>query len=568
MALPVAAGLRSGMLARSVWNGIPGLLVSNNFGRLGGRIGELFMTENRELSMDDYLAMLRRRFKVILIPALLAPLAGFGISYVFPPKYTSQSTVLVEAQKVPDTYVQPVITSDFTQRIQTLSQQVLSPSRLRPVIQSLALVKPDDEPKLISDIQQNMTVEPVITSMSAAAGAGGPKRSKPSATSEPVPGFNVNYTDSNAVRAQKICNAMTSLIVDENLRSRAEVAQGTTDFLTRQVDDAKRALDEQDAKLAAFQKQYMGELPTDADNNERMLISLNTQLDATTQTLSRAQQDKAYAETMLAQQIAAWKNSQSSTNPQTLEQQLTQLQATLLQLQARYTDDHPDVIKAKADIAEVEKKLKQINTADANSTDATEKASGAEPPEIRQIRLQIHQYQSVIEQATLDQKRLQNQIGLYQSRTAMSPSVNEQYKLLTRDNDNAQSFYKDLLAKKSSSGLATSMENQQEGEQMHILVPAGLPDSPSFPNRPLFAAGGLGAGLAFGLIIAIWLEFSDKSIRTEKDASAIMDLPLLISVPWLGDNDVADAHSNGDHRRRFWGRGDSGAPKDRENVEV
>ena len=131
------------------------------------------MSENRELTMDDYLAMLRRRLKVILIPALLAPLAGFLVSYVFPPKYTSQSTVLVEGQKVPDNYVQPVITADFTQRIQTLSQQVLSPSRLRPMIKTLGLVKPAEEDKLIEDIQLNVSVDPVITSMSAAANQAG-----------------------------------------------------------------------------------------------------------------------------------------------------------------------------------------------------------------------------------------------------------------------------------------------------------------------------------------------------------------------------------------------------------
>src|SRR5450432_2859745 len=165
------------------------------------------MSENRELTMDDYLAMLRRRFKVILVPALLAPLAGFGVSYVFPPKYTAQSTVLVVAQKVPDNYVQPVITSDFTQRIQTLHQQVLSASRLRPVIQSLALVKPDDESKLIEDIQHNTTEEPVITSMSSAASSG-VKKPKPSAANQAVPGFIVSYSDSNAARAQKICNAI------------------------------------------------------------------------------------------------------------------------------------------------------------------------------------------------------------------------------------------------------------------------------------------------------------------------------------------------------------------------
>jgi uncharacterized protein involved in exopolysaccharide biosynthesis len=529
------------------------------------------MSENRELTMDDYLAMLRRRLKVILIPALLAPLAGYMVSYVFPPKYTSQSTVLVEGQKVPENYVQSVITADFTQRVQTLQQQVTSPSRLRPVIQSLNLVKPDEEGKLISDIQQNLSVQPVITSMSAAASAGasGAKKKKSSASQEPLPGFNVEYTDSNAARAQKICNAMTSLILDENLRTRAGIAQGTTDFLSRQVEDAKRAIDEQDKKLAAFKKQYMGQLPGDADNNMRILMSLNSQLDATTQTLGRAQQDKTYTESMLAQQTAAWKSSQSSSNPQTLEQQLTQLQGQLLQLQARYTDDHPDVIKTKADIAEIEKKLKQINAAAAASTatDTNEKASATEPPEIRQLRLQIHQYQGVIEQATLDQKRLQSQIGVYQSKTAMSPGIEEQYKLLTRDNDNAQDFYKELLKKKSSADLGSNMENQQQGEQMHILAQAGMPDSPSFPSRPLFAAGGLGAGLALGLLIGIWLEFSDKSIRTEKDAAAIMDLPLLISVPWLGE-DGDEVAANGNGRRRFWGRSDPASPREHENVEV
>src|ERR1700719_194736 len=529
------------------------------------------MSENRELTMDDYLAMGKRRLKVILISVLLAPLPGFLASYAFPPKYTSQSTVLVEGQKVPDNYVQSVITADFTQRVQTLSQEVLSPSRLRPMIENLGLAKPDDENKVISDIQQNMQVQPVITSMSAAAaqaGIAGAKKKKQSSTDEPVPGFNVNYTDSNPGRAQKICNAMTSLIVDENLRSRASVAQGTTEFLGRQVDDAKHALDEQDSKLAAFKRQYMGQLPGDIDNNMRMMLSLNSQLDASTQTLSRAQQDKAYTESMLSQQIAAWKSSLSSTNPQTLETQLTQLQAQLLQLQARYTDDYPDVIKTKADIAEVEKKLKEVNAAAAasNSSAGGDKASAAEPAEIRQLRLQIHQYQNVIDQATIDQKRLQRQIGVYQSRTSMSPNVEEQYKLLTRDNDNAQAFYKDLLAKKSSASLGTSMESQQQGEQMKILASAGLPESPTFPNRPLLAAGGLGVGLALGLIIAIWLEFSDKSIRTEKDAASVMDLPLLISVPWLGEEeeDLA-AHANGNGRRRFWGRGE---PKEHENVEV
>jgi polysaccharide chain length determinant protein (PEP-CTERM system associated) len=520
---------------------------------------------NRELTMDDYLAIARRRLKVMLAPALTAALAGLLVSFAFSPKYTSQSMVLVEGQKVPSNYVAPVITADFTQRIQTLSQQVMSASRLRPVIEGLALVKPENEGKLMEDIRANLTVTPVITSMSAAAAASGGPKKRANASDQALPGFNVNYVDSNPQRAQKICNAMTSLILDENLRSRAEVAKGTTDFLDRQVEDAKRVLDDQDAKLATFKRQYLGQLPGDIENNMKMLMALTTQLDQSTQALNRAQQDKSYTESMLAQQLAAWKTSQSSTSPQSLEQQLTTLQTQLMQLQARYTDDHPDVIKTKSDIAKVQSRLDEINKQTSNLTAATDKANVNEPPEIRQLRLQIHQYQGVIDQATGEQKRLQGQISLYQSRTAMSPGIEEQYKQLNRDYDNAQTFYRELLTKKSSADLGKSMETQQQGEQMTILQAATVPTSPSFPNRPLFALAGIVAGLGLGLLAAVWLEISDRSIRTEKDAAAVMDLPLLISVPWLGDE--ANATSTGNGQRRFFGRSTS-ADNDKEKIGV
>jgi uncharacterized protein involved in exopolysaccharide biosynthesis len=534
------------------------------------------MSENRELTMDDYLAMLRRRLKVILIPALLAPLAGYLVSYApfFPPKYTAISTVLVEGQKVPENYVAPIITSDFAQRVQTLTEQIVNQKLGKMIVDNgLAKSGSPEEDKLISSIQQTIDVEPVITSMSAAAAPSAKKKS--SANSEALPGFTIQYSDTDPVRAQKVSNALAQEFVSQNLQSRLTVADQTTQFLGDQVDAARSMVEDEDAKLAAFKSKHMGELPTDVDNNMRILMSLNSQLDATTQTLSRAQQDKAYTESMLAQQIAAWKTSQSSTNPQTLQQELTQLQGQLLQLQARYTDDHPDVIKTKADIAEVQKKLKEINAAEAaGAADGSEKASSTEPPEIKQLRLQVHQYQELIQQATLDQKKLQSAISEKQSHTAI-PGVEEEYRKLMRDDDDAQKTYQDLLAKKGSAELGTSMEkgiaekSAPMGERMYVGATANLPEDPSFPNRPLFAAGGFGAGLAIGLLIAIWLEFSDKSIRTEKDAAVIMDLPLLISVPWLGeDDDHAADNGNGNGRRRFWGRRSPPSPKEHENVEV
>lgn len=198
-----------------------------------------------------------RRFRALLALALFGALGGFLISYLLPARYTSTSTVLVEAQKVPEEYVHPLITSNLAERVQILSQEILSPVILRPVIHDLALVPPDQEGQLIGVIQQNMVVDPVITSMSASVAAD----KTPNANGESVPGFNIRYTDTNDRRAQIICNALTSLIVTQNLKSRSEIAQNTVDFLRRQLEDAKHALDDQDAKLTAFKKQNMGQLP-------------------------------------------------------------------------------------------------------------------------------------------------------------------------------------------------------------------------------------------------------------------------------------------------------------------
>ncbi len=527
------------------------------------------MADGRELTMDDYLAMVRRRLKVVIIPLLVAPIAGFLVSYGFTPKYNSQAVILVEGQRVPTSLVQPVVTADFAHRVDQLSAQMMSSAKLRPIIAEQDLAKPGEETKLIADIRSNLQLSPGISSMSQAAQTAGlAGKKKANGVEESLPSVNVIYSDKSADRAQKICNALAQAIITENLKNRGAIASQTTKFMEQQVADAKQALDDQDAKMAEFKKRYAGQLPGDLENNLRVLAALSTQLDTTTQSLNRAQQDKAYAESMLAQQLAAWKSSQSSTSPQTLEQQLTALQTQLLQLQARYTDDYPDVVKTKADIARVQARLDEINKQANNPTPANpnEKANVNEPAEIRQLRLQIHQYQQVIEQSTSDQKRLQASINSYEARTSVSPDVEEQWKVLSRDYESEQKSYNDLLAKKSSADLGTNMENNQDAEQLIIGQPATHPESPAFPNRLFFMAGGLGVGLALGCVIAIWLEFSDKSIRTERDAAVAMDLPLLISVPWVGAEPMSlNGNGNGNGKRPFFGRR---TPSQQDEVKV
>jgi polysaccharide chain length determinant protein (PEP-CTERM system associated) len=485
------------------------------------------MIENRELTIDDYLRMLRRRLKVILIPTLLAPLVGFAVSFAFSPKYTSGSQVLVEGQKVPEGYVAPVVTEDLSNRIATLEQRALSAEHLRPLIENLKLAQGNDVLTKMDDIRLNVAIEPVeVITM---APIGGQKRKGD------VPGFNLNYSASTPSEAQKVCAALTDIMVQENLKDQAQVAQDTTNFLARQVEDDKRKLDELDGKLADFKKHYIGQLPEDADNNLKILANLDSQLDASTQALNRAQQDKSYAESQLAEQLAAWRLSEGSTDPRDLQKQLSDLQAQLVALRARYTDDYPEVVKTKKDIEALQKRIDEINAAAANPANTSDiSAHATEPPEIQQLRAQVFQYKQIIEQATRSQQGLQQQIKVFQARVALSPSVEQQYKELTRDYETLQKVYDMDLAKQRESEKQTAMELEQQGETMRILRPADLPDSPSFPNRWLFAGGGLASGLALGFGLALWLELRDTAVRTEEDVIAVLELPVLSQLPWIG----------------------------------
>jgi len=184
----------------------------------------------------------RKWKRLILIPSLVGLVAGYIVSYVFPPKYTSQSLVLVEAQLIPDTIVPPVISADFTQRVALLQQQVLAGSRLRPMVERIG-VRQEEQATFIKQIRENMSVEPVVMDISIAAA----DQQKKSTT--PLPGFYVNYYSTNPSQTQQICSELTSLFLEENLRSRAEMANGTVDFLQREADGARETLRDKDQQL-------------------------------------------------------------------------------------------------------------------------------------------------------------------------------------------------------------------------------------------------------------------------------------------------------------------------------
>jgi len=481
------------------------------------------MLGHRELTMEDYAGILKRRFWLILICSIAFLAVGVVIGRIIPPQYESQTLVLIEQQKVPEDYVKPVVDENLSARLSSMKEQILSRSRLEPIIERYNLFAGG---QTTLDDRVAMT-QKAIGIQTIASTSGG------------MPGFFIKFKARDPHTAQQVCGEITSLFVSENLSAREQSAEGTTDFLKQQLEDSKRNLDEQDAKLAAFEQKNIGKLPGQTMHlgdmslamgspNESTLQALTTQLDATTQSLGRMQQNETFLQALVSQQTHDLASTESGAGISTDERraELKKLIAEKQTLEALYTPSHPDVVAVTRKIAEL-----QAEIAHAPAEQPAESTANREdPPQLLQLKFQLKGVQQSIASAKQEQTRIQQQIRTYEARIEASPLIEEEYKQVTRDHETALEFYNTLLKKMNESSMATALEHRQQGEQFRVMDAANLPDSPSYPNRKVFAAGGLGAGLVLGLFIAALLEYRDTSLRNERDIWAFTKLPTLAII--------------------------------------
>ena len=243
------------------------------------------MLGHRTLKAGDYVAILKRRALWLIIPALLCTVAALAASFFIAPRYVSQTLVLIEQQKVSEDYVKPVIAADLDARLASMKEQILSRSRIQPIIEKFNLYPGAKMDERVDATRKNIDIKPIRSEISRANG---------------LPGFFILFTAGDPRTAQQVCSEITSLFVGEDLRAREQSAQGTTDFLEAQLAEAKSALDTQDQKLAEFQTKYVGKLPGQQAPNMDMLTSLNTQLQAATQQLAQMEQNRAYQQSLLS----------------------------------------------------------------------------------------------------------------------------------------------------------------------------------------------------------------------------------------------------------------------------
>lgn len=486
---------------------------------------ELIEEQNSERpDVERYLDIMRRRYLHLLIPFFLTWLVVWGSSWVLHPLYKSSTQILVEQPTMPSNYVAPNVNEDLQNRLQSITQQILSRTRLLLIIDKLHLYgdspSSSAEDARVALMRKDISIDLV----------------KDTRNNE-ITAFRISYSSPDPRIAQQVTTELTNLFINENNKFRQEQSEGTTKFIEDQLEAARVELAQQEEKVKAFEGGHQGILPSQATSNLTILGGLQTQLQNEQDSLNQSKQQRVYLQALIDQNRSARGSLKADGTPTGLvevDQQLARLRGELVDLSSRYTDEYPDVIKLKEQISKTEKVRKDliaapkkpVDEATARDTDGLETNA---PLAQLQGQLKANQLEISNREHRIDE--LQGRINEYQARLNAAPATEQQFAEVTRGYDQSKSIYDDLLKKKNASEMATSMEQLQEGEHFTVLDPPSLPVKPDFPNRLKFCGIGLGLGFFVGAIVVVGFEFADDRLHSETDLKALLPMTILSEIP-------------------------------------
>ena len=497
-------------------------------------------------------ALIRNRWWFLLTAATI--IVGTAVVLtLLPNRYTSESTIVVVQQSVPERYVVPTATTDLNRVLEAMMQEVLSRPQLLALIDDFGLYRKERQhlaPELVlSRMRDDIDVKPLEP-------LGG------SADKKDLNAFKISFTARTPLMAQEVTSRLTSLFIQTNLTSRARQATNTTSFLHAQLEAAKLRLADSEQKLRDFKMQYLGSLPEQQQGNLAILASIQSQLQNTQDSLNRAQQQKVYLQSMLdgyrrlaskgaplpLMGMAALGGVTQGASPlEAARSTLARLQAKEEELRTTYGAHYPEVIDIQRQIAATESSITSLKSAKpaTGGEDAIgEKAAAQKTPvsgaatatsednvSTAQFESQLEANRLEIDNLSKDETQLKAKLTIYQERLNLTPVREQQLAGLMRDDELVKKEYSDLLSKELESQMATSLEEQQGGQQFRLIDPPTLPTVPSSPKRDKIALGGAAAGVALGLALAFLINLKDHSFHREKDLLRQLRFPVIISVP-------------------------------------
>jgi len=468
--------------------------------------------------------MVRRRRWQFLVPFFCGWALVWGASWLIPSTYRSGTLILVEEPSVPEKYVVSNIDSDIQQQLDSITEQILSRTRLLRIIDHLGLYSQERKHKSPDDLVEKMRKDIEIE-----LSHGDDKK---------LSAFNIYYASRDPKMAQLATSELANLFITENLEQRQQRSENTTNFLADQLDQARAKLAEQEAKMRVFKDRHQGELPTQTQSNLQILSGLQNQVQANQDSLNRAKQQNTYLESLINQ----YRTMDSGSKPgeaglADIDKELERLKAQLADLTSHYTDKHPDVRKTKEQIAQAESRRERMiadmnNRAISSVTEATAPTPfDPKSAPLLELESQLKANRLEIANRQAEIKEEQNKIDQYQARLSMAPVMEQQFADITRDYDQSKANYESLLAKKNQSEMSTDLEKTQQAEHFRMLDPPNLPVKPYKPNRLLLCGVGLVVGIVFGAGFAGAQERLSGKIYSEREIKKLVPFDVIAEIP-------------------------------------
>jgi polysaccharide chain length determinant protein (PEP-CTERM system associated) len=475
------------------------------------------MIPGREYTSGEVLrAIFWTRKPVILLTFVVVTTATVLVVRTLPNRYRSETLILAMSQKVSPDFVRATVTSETVKaRLPTISQQILSRSRLEQIIREL---------NLYPELRATLPIEVVVARM---------QDDFDLTMVDGADSFRLSYESPSPVLAMQVTAKLAGLFIEENSRDRTVMAEEASSFLESQLEDVRRRLEEQEKRLETYRLQYGPELPARLQSNMQAIQTVQAQLQAVTESINRDRDRRLLIQRQLADLqseefllelgTAATPSAGAATSAAA---QLDAATAELKSLEVRLTAVHPDLVHARARVRELEARV---------AKEAAEKT--LTPAEIlrrnktRELQASIDSLDREIATRTAEQEELRKTIHTYQAHVEAVPSRESDLASITRDYDSLQTLYRTLLAKREDSKIAENLERRQVGEQFKILDPPRQPERPFWPNRKLLNLGGAVGGLMLGILMAAMLEYFDKSLKVPADIAAVLNVPVMAMIP-------------------------------------
>jgi protein tyrosine kinase modulator len=458
----------------------------------------------------DDAVMIARRRKWLGLSVFVVPFAiSMTLTAFLPNIYQSTATVLVDRQQVPEMFVRSTVTSALGTRLQAITQEILSRSRLEELISRFGLY---------ADLRRRVSPEIVIERMRGDIQLD-IKGVDPTTRERTAVAFTISYRGTEPQTVALVTNTLASFYIEENLKARERQATGTSEFLKVQVAETKKRLEEQERQLSEFKARHLGELPQLMEANLATLERLHTQLRLNGDRQLLAIERRA----AFARQTT---DGDGAAGGDLTANRLAKLRQDLAELRTQYSDKYPDVARVKAEIAALEADL----------------GLGGDSRTPRRGRL--GELDAELKALRADEAKLKAAIADYERRVQNAPQREQEFQELTRDQASTKEMYKSLLNRYEEAQLAESMEQRQKGEQFRILDPATPSDQPAAPKRGRLVAIGLALSLVFGIGAIVLAEKLDTSFHEIDDLRRSVSVPVLMSVARI----VADVDM---HRRRW-----------------